>query len=119
MSSDSPRIERETQTVAAMILLYCRNKHGGRTVCAECRALTDYALERLRKCPSGEGKTVCSLCTVHCYKPEMRERIRDVMRYSGPRMISRHPVMAVMHLIDKRRKTPFKPPLSHPSERTG
>ena len=35
----------------------------------------------------------------------MRERVRAVMRYSGPRMLTRHPVLAVAHLADGR-KTP-------------
>jgi len=29
----------------------------------------------------------------------MRERIREVMRYAGPRMISKHPIMAFGHLL--------------------
>ena len=35
----------------------------------------------------------------------MRERVREVMRYSGPRMLWRHPVLAAAHLMDGR-KTP-------------
>jgi hypothetical protein len=37
----------------------------------------------------------------------MREKIRMVMRYSGPRMIYKHPIAAVWHLIDTRRKEPI------------
>ncbi len=75
----------------------------------ECAPLRDYALERLDKCPFQEGKTTCAKCRVHCYKPEMREKVRTVMRYSGPRMLYRHPVLAVMHLVDSRRKSPARP----------
>lgn len=32
----------------------------------------------------------------------MKEKIRNVMRYSGPRMILHHPIMAIRHVIDKR-----------------
>ena len=101
-------MDREEKTVAAMIALYCRGHHRGPALCSECSALLEYARERLRRCPFQEGKTVCSLCTVHCYRPEMRERIRSVMRYSGPRMLTRHPVMAVQHMADRRRKAPLK-----------
>ena len=51
-----------------------------------------------------ETKTFCSNCRVHCYRPDMRERIREVMRFSGPRMMLYHPVMAVRHLIESRRE---------------
>jgi hypothetical protein len=34
----------------------------------------------------------------------MREKIRDVMRYAGPRMLLTHPVMAIAHLLDGLRK---------------
>ena len=32
----------------------------------------------------------------------MREKIRTVMRYSGPRMITVHPVLAIRHLIESK-----------------
>jgi hypothetical protein len=99
-------MKREEKTVEAMIRLYCRQHHSKLKLCHDCGQLSAYARERLRKCPFQEGKTVCIKCKVHCYKPEMREQIRTVMRYSGPRMIYLHPVMAVFHLIDRRRKEP-------------
>ena len=49
-----------------------------------------------------ENKTFCSNCKVHCYKPDMREQIRRVMRYSGPRMIKTHPILAIRHLIESK-----------------
>ncbi|MDO9333975.1 MAG: nitrous oxide-stimulated promoter family protein, partial [Dehalococcoidales bacterium] len=101
-----PRITREDKTVAVMITLYCRRHHRQRRLCTECQDLLEYAHERLGKCPFQEGKPVCSKCRVHCYKPTMREKIRTVMRYSGPRMLYRHPVMAIFHLIDRRRREP-------------
>ncbi len=104
-----PRIDREAKTVAAMIDIYCRERHGSTgDLCDECRALNDYAEHRLDKCPFQEGKTTCGNCRVHCYRPDMREAIRKVMRYSGPKMVYRHPVMAVRHVSDKRRKRPMK-----------
>lgn len=88
-----------------MIRLYCRKKHGTKSgLCAECRELSDYAETRSDRCPFMETKTFCSNCRVHCYKPEMRDRIRAVMRFSGPRMIFYHPVMAVRHVIESRRE---------------
>ena len=73
-------------------------------LCPECLNLIDYAQQRLEKCPFQEGKTICAKCLVHCYSPDMREKIRAIMRYSGPRMLFRHPIAAVWHLMDGRRK---------------
>lgn len=98
--------EREKMLVTEMIALYCRGNHGmkkGR-LCPDCAALTAYACERSDKCPFMETKTFCSNCKVHCYKPEMREKIRAVMRWSGPRMIFYHPVAAVRHLIEMKKE---------------
>ncbi len=102
------RLKRESKTVEVMISDYCHDHHPDDKLCLECAELSDYALERLKKCPFQEGKTTCARCPVHCYKPDMRQRIRTVMRYAGPRMIYRHPILALLHIIDGRRKEPFK-----------
>jgi len=108
MSEKRPRIARESKTVAVMISDYCHDHHENDAPCPECRELINYALKRLKKCPYQEGKTTCVLCPTHCYLPDMREKIRKVMMYVGPRMIYRHPVLALMHIIDGRRKKPVK-----------
>lgn len=92
-------IEREKRTVAVMIACYCRHKEGNRHLCEECKKLMNYAHTRLSHCPFGDSKTSCRNCSVHCYSPAMAERIKTVMRYSGPRMILCHPVMALRHLF--------------------
>lgn len=97
--------QREKETVSLMIRLYCRKKHGAKkTLCPDCEALLQYATLRSDKCPFMETKTFCSNCRVHCYKPEMREKIRKVMRFSGPRMIFYHPVMAIRHVIESKKE---------------
>lgn len=96
--------KREKETVSLMISIYCRKKHGCKTLCPDCKALDDYARFRSEKCPFMETKTFCSNCKVHCYKPDMREKIREVMRFSGPRMIFYHPVMAIRHVIEVKKE---------------
>ena len=59
-------------------------------------------MRRLENCPYGEKKTTCAHCVIHCYKSDMRERIREVMRFAGPRMMLRHPILAVAHMMDGR-----------------
>ena len=93
------RIKREKKVVELMILLYCRKKEGNRQLCVGCVELLRYAHERLNRCPFGEKKTACQHCRVHCYKPEMRQRIKDVMRFSGPRMLLYRPLEAIRHLL--------------------
>ena len=101
MTTEDKR-EREKKVVSFMIALYCRKNHGSKKgeLCPECQALTEYAIQRSDHCPFMETKTFCSNCKVHCYKPEMREKIKAVMRFSGPRMMLYHPVMAIRHVIE-------------------
>lgn len=83
-----------------MIGIYCHDHHGGEALCPDCSALREYAMARLERCRFGADKPKCSACPVHCYKPAMREKIREVMKYAGPRMMLKHPVMAVGHVVD-------------------
>lgn len=97
--------EREKAMVSQMIALYCRRQHGPRKgLCPDCAALDAYARLRSDKCPFMETKTFCSNCKVHCYRPDMREKIRAVMRFSGPRMIFYHPVAALRHVIETKKE---------------
>lgn len=100
---------RERKTIEVMVALYCHSYHRNDKLCSDCRELLDYALEHLEKCPFQEHKTTCVKCPVHCYKPVMRERVRAVMRYAGPRMSYRHPILALFHFIDGLRKEPVYP----------
>ncbi len=103
------RLERERQTVRHMIEIYCRKNHPaerpGLQLCPACQQLADYAMQRIERCPFKANKPTCARCTVHCYKPAMREQVRQVMRFSGPRMLLYHPVLAIAHLLDEARKT--------------
>lgn len=97
--------EREKKMISQMIALYCRRNHHTKGVlCPECAALNDYARARSEHCPFMETKTFCVNCRVHCYKPDMREKIRAVMRFSGPRMIFYHPVAAIRHVVETKRE---------------
>lgn len=97
--------EKEKELVSQMISLYCKKKHGGKHgLCRDCAELDDYARARSDRCPFMETKTFCSNCKVHCYQPAMRGKIRDVMRFSGPRMIFHHPVTAICHVIETKKE---------------
>ena len=90
----------EMATVKKMLEIYCRAHHGNNlSLCEECEALLDYARARVERCPHMETKPFCSACQTHCYAPKMREKIREAMRYSGPRMMLHAPVMALRHMF--------------------
>ncbi len=105
------RIARERKTIDAMIVLYCRGHHGGTAaaLCPGCHELAVYAGVRLDRCVFRLEKPTCVNCPVHCYTADMRERVKEVMRWSGPRMMWRHPILAVRHVIDGKRKLPEAP----------
>ena len=101
------RLDRERKTIDAMIGIYCKGHHErGKLLCPECSELRDYAFKRLAACRFGAEKPTCANCPVHCYKPDMREHVRGVMRYAGPRMLLRHPMLAIHHIRDGKRPAP-------------
>lgn len=88
-----------------MIRIYCRGQHKTKKqLCPECSELLEYALFRLEECPFGSSKPACNKCPIHCYKPDMKGPIRDIMRYAGPRMLLPHPVLTLFHFIDEQKK---------------
>jgi hypothetical protein len=93
--------EKEKELIPVMIKKYCKGKHKSKCgeLCDDCKALTEYALFRLEKCPFKVDKGFCSFCRIHCYKPEYRREIKEVMKYSGPRMIFTHPIFAMSHVV--------------------
>lgn len=101
MNTEEKRV-KEKSVIYRMITIYCKgHKHlshkGG--LCTECEELKDYAMVRTDRCPYMETKTFCSKCRVPCYKPIMKEQIRNVMRYSGPRLLIYHPILTIKHFV--------------------
>ncbi len=97
--------KKEESLVTEMIRFYCRKNHKevynrkNKEMCPECKELAEYAVSRSEHCPYMQEKTFCSNCKTHCYKPEMRDTIKKVMRFSGPRIMLYHPILALWHLI--------------------
>lgn len=102
------RLQREYRTIESMLQIWCEDRHGRAVsrdgLCAECTELLAYAGQRLAKCIYGEHKPTCAKCPVHCYRRAQRERVREVMRYAGPRMLWRHPWQALLHIMDNLRR---------------
>ena len=96
-----PLIQEEKDTVEKMIRIYCKKKHHQQDLCDDCQELLNYSHKRLSLCPFGEKKGACSNCHIHCYKPEYRDKIKTVMRYSGKWMFFYHPIYSIKHLLSK------------------
>jgi|DewCreStandDraft_5_1066085.scaffolds.fasta_scaffold87067_2 hypothetical protein len=101
------RIYREKVTIHKMIQLYCSDNHKSNdSLCEHCENLLNYAFSRLDNCPYGIEKPACNKCPIHCYRNDEREEVKKVMRYSGPKMLFHHPLLAIMHLIDRKKEAP-------------
>lgn len=117
----APRLARELRTLDAMLRLHCGAHHDAAPrsaeldLCTDCATLLGYARKRLAACPFGPDKPTCANCQVHCYGPAQREAVRGIMRYAGPRMLVRHPVLALHHIVDGRRPAPPKPRAAAPA----
>jgi hypothetical protein len=100
-------MQREKKTIGFMVGIYCKDHHKTQEeLCIECIEFKAYAFMRLDKCPFQEKKSTCGKCIIHCYRPDMKEKVKKVMRYSGPRMLLYHPSLALHHAWDGHRKPP-------------
>jgi hypothetical protein len=112
---EQARLERERRTIEAMIACFCRGRHGSRAgLCPECLELLEYATARLERCPFQEDKPTCVKCPIHCYQPARREQVKAVMGYAGPRIMWRHPILSLRHMLDAYRPIPPVPKKTGP-----
>lgn len=91
------KIEREKRTIELMIKIYCKKKHKNNELCDECQELLEYAHKRLSFCKFGEEKSACAKCPIHCYKKDMKEKVKKVMKFSGPRLLIYNPIELFRH----------------------
>ena len=95
------RLKREFQTIMVMVGIFCAGKHGQKSsLCPECARLLDYAESKIEVCPFGTSKPQCNKCEIHCYVEPKRIEVKKVMRYAGPRMLYKHPLMTILHYAD-------------------
>ncbi len=94
----------EDKIIEFMINLYCKkncdkSKNTNYDLCDDCNALLNYAKKRISLCRHKETKTFCANCETQCYSPKMKKQIREVMKFSGPRMLIYNPKLAIYHVI--------------------
>ena len=110
---------KDIKALAGFISIFCREKHGGRSkgaftvkddrlhkvlgdkelvLCEDCRKLLNHGVAKLLLCPY-DPKPMCKKCTTHCYAPGYREKIREVMKFSGMYMIKHGRLDLMIHYL--------------------
>src|SRR5512134_2754186 len=101
----STKEAKDLKVLALFTAVYCRSRHGAEKapfaigepglqglgmerfhLCDECREFLAYAFARRLRCPL-DPKPTCKHCHVHCYRPGHREKVREIMRFSGRHLI--------------------------------
>lgn len=103
-------IADEVRTIRLMTEIYCHAHHGTDSeLCEECQAFFEYARKRLACCPYGDKKPVCKKCRIHCFGKDFKTKAKEIMAYSGPRLMLRHPILSLRHIAAVFREAPEKP----------
>ncbi len=112
------KLRRDLGLLTKFIALYCRQRHrdvektvvelkthdvraiNGRplNLCGSCRELLAHAFVKRAHCPL-ESKPACKKCPTHCYAPKYRQQIREVMKYSGRRLVLSGHLNYLYHLL--------------------
>jgi hypothetical protein len=120
-------IAKDLGVLGKFVAVYCRHHHrdaerksfamkgmdlsktslGKRKVCADCARLLSHAVTKRAICHL-EPKPACRLCTEHCYAPDYRQRIREVMKFSGRHLILRGRLDLLFHFLLRPPKVPPK-----------
>lgn len=86
--------DKEKELLTIMISIYEKGHQ------QDLSELKEYVFKRIDCCPRKEEKTFCSSCPIHCYQKKYRDQIKEVMKYSGKRMLFKHPLITIKHLIN-------------------
>ncbi len=109
------KIEKEIIVLGDFINIYCRRNHRIKDksaftfknfdsavfkkeplLCEDCTRLLSHGIVMRLKCPY-DPKPMCKKCPTHCYKPFYREKIREVMRFSGSYLIKHGRLDLIFH----------------------
>lgn len=75
-------------------------EHPEDTLCLDCAALLEHGMKKRAFCPL-EPKPTCRSCQIHCYSADYRQKIREIMAYSGRKMILRGRLDYLWHYFIK------------------
>ncbi len=65
-------------------------------LCQDCHKLLSHGIAKLLLCPY-DPKPLCKKCETHCYAPGYREKVRQVMRFSGMYLVKRGRLDLLVH----------------------
>jgi len=113
------RKSKDVKVLVDFVFIFCREKHsadlkasflvedGGLRdspaerelrLCPDCSRLLKHGIAKLRLCPY-DPKPMCKKCETHCYAPGYREKIREVMRFSGLYLIKHGRLDLMFHYL--------------------
>jgi hypothetical protein len=116
--NDDPKVISDLKILAKFIEVYCDGNHADadRTavklqthdvnelmgkplkLCPGCQKLLAHALVKRTVCPM-DPKPQCKHCPRHCYHPNYRRQIQEVMKYSGRKLVMRGRLDYLLHLF--------------------
>ncbi len=99
-------VGKDLNVLEQFIQIYCDTKHkkvdksdkDGSNLCPECHETMNYSRIQRELCPL-DPKPSCKNCDIHCYKPDQRQKIRDIMRHSGMYLIKRGRIDMLLHYL--------------------
>ena len=103
---------KDINILALFVYVFCKDHHSGitknyyksqyfkaeRDYCPACTDFLEYAIGRRLCCPL-PSKSSCKKCHVHCYRPGHREKVKEIMRYSGRKLITRGRFDLLIHYL--------------------
>ncbi|MFH1179497.1 MAG: nitrous oxide-stimulated promoter family protein [Candidatus Bathyarchaeota archaeon] len=98
------KVDKDIQVLRDFIQIYCETKHkdlekideNGIKLCVECHETLRYSTWRREVCPQ-DPKPTCKNCEIHCYLPDQRAKIKNIMRHSGMLLIKRGRIDLLLH----------------------
>jgi len=110
---------KDIRVLSDFVSIFCREKHQAETketfafkderlrsvlrsktpvLCQDCRKLLSHGIVKLLLCPYNP-KPMCKKCQTHCYAPGYREKVREVMRFSGWYLIKHGRLDLLIHYL--------------------
>jgi len=111
-------VQKDLSMLALFVRVYCEGNHAEATkapfvlkgfdvpaisgreelcLCPGCTKLLMHAFIKRQACPM-DPKPMCKHCPSHCYAPLYRQQIREVMKYSGRKLVLRGRLDMLIHL---------------------
>lgn len=95
--------KKDIRLIGKFVEVYCHGKHraaahtpvalpsglGERRLCPACTAFLEYAITKRLRCPLEAEKPSCKHCRIHCYDQLHRAMVREIMAYSGRKLMMR------------------------------